>query len=247
MLNVDFCEVCNSFKDVYRYKRHWLCKDCPKTEIDKKIEEKEVNTIISKPEKFERKIKKSISITSLVKEPKVIEPRVKKVSVKSLEKKERKPLVYKKSCKNDLLKHFNKNVDEIFTSGQIIELFQGVYNYENIKNALSTLAKEGSIYSRKINLKGKIVYAIYGKNPNKIRVNIEDENRLKIKEHIIKNYPITTKQLAEHFNCSDTAITKTLKCLDNEIEKYFHMNRNFYFPKIYRIYSISEIIKKTHW
>lgn len=243
MLNADFCEVCNNFKYVYRYKKHWLCKDCSKTEIDKIIEEKEEKPKLSKPEKFKRTIKKQISITSLVKEPKVKEPKVKSLEVK----KEKKPLVYKKSCKNDLRKHFNKNVDEVFTSGQIIELFQGIYSYENIKNALSNLAKEGSIYSRKINIKGKIVYAIYGTNPNKIRVNREDESKLKIKEHILKNYPITTKQLTEYFNCSDTAITKIVKCLENEIEKYLHMNRNFYFPKIYRIYSINAIIKKTQW
>lgn len=229
MREYEFCCICKEFTSCFRYRKHWLCDQCEKSKLDEYLEDNEIDTT----PKIKIKIKGE-----------KCEPKIKKKR-KTERKPRRKTINNRKSCKNDLLDFFNANVDEVFRSYELWDKFPE-YKVKHIKNSLSTLVRENKIFSRRINIKGHIALALYSTNPDNVKKRIDEEGIKKIETYITNiNEPITTKELSKIFNISSEGIIKRLK--HTRIERFQHMNRNFYFSPEIRDRAIESILKTTKW
>lgn len=257
MREIDFCAVCRSFTDVFRYRRHWLCDDCPKSELDNKLDREDefpLQTVIytrnsrtatteappKSPPKNPRKPNKP-------KVPKAPKPPKEKVIRPKREYKKQVPKdrIYKPSCRETVIKFFQAHRGEVFRSYELWEKFPD-YLLPNIKNTLSQLVRDGFMYSRKINIGGYVKFGIYSTDASKVMEYQEEENVTQLVEYVNNNYPVTTRKLSEVFSITPEAVQKRLRKVD-EIEIFQYMNRNFYFPVQYKMESIDNILENTTW
>jgi DNA-binding PadR family transcriptional regulator len=238
MRQFEFCAVCQEFTACYRYKKEWLCDNCPKSAIDFKNDEPvEIVTVIVKPKKVYLKEKEE-------KKQKIKPEKAPKIKVEKPPKQQPRKK-YRLSCRDALMKFFYNNPDKVFKSK---EIWAEITDFEvsNIKNTLSRLVKEGFIFSRKINISGRNVYGIYSKQEILVKDYLDEESSKKLVDYIAENHPVTTKKLSEIFPISGEAITKKLKRVSS-IEIFQYMNRNFYFPVQEREKCLKMIIENTSW
>jgi hypothetical protein len=239
MREFEFCTVCREFTACYRYKREWLCDDCPKSAIDSKIDDLVEKAVIIKPKEVYLKEKQAKAKAE--KAPKVKTEKASKQPKPTKEPRKK----YRLSCRDTLIKFFYENPDKVFKSKEIWEAITD-FEVSNIKNTLSRLVKEGFIFSRKINIGGYNKYGIYSRQEILIKEYLDEENSKKLVDYIAEHHPITTKRLAEIFPISGEAITKKLKMVSS-IEIFQYMNRNFYFPVREREKCLKMIIENTTW
>lgn len=217
MRKEEFCYVCGNFTSCFRYLREWLCESCPKEKVEKL---KNVQPIAKIPVK-ETAIKPQTVRIKFDTKPKKIQHsdnRSYKLGSNILN-----------GCKYNLTNFFDENPDVVFKSHELKKLFPK-FPPRSIGNTLSRMVAEGIIYSRKISINGSTRYAIYSTNKELVEKLVDEEIKLDVVHYVHQNYPVTTKQLSNLFNISDTAVTKRIKKTQS-LKTFTYLNRNFYFPK----------------
>lgn len=258
MREVDFCTVCRSFTEVFRYRRRWLCDDCSKSELDNILDREDeqlpIQNIIytrnsrqatteapsKQPPRNPRKPSKP-RVPKNPKPPKTNIPRPKREYKKQLPKDK----LYKPSCRETVKKFFLEHRGEVFRSYELWEKFPD-FMITNVKNILSLLVRDGFIHSRKINIGGYVKFGIYSTDASKVLEYQEEENVTQLIEYINQHYPVTTRKLSEVFSITPEAVQKRLRRIDS-IEIFQYMNRNFYFPAEHKMASIDSILENTTW
>lgn len=213
LTEIEICKACGRFTETRKITGDWVCFDCVAEGMASTYKGSSTRNII--------RVKKTVD-TAVKKEKQVKnkKPKIKNSKIKKFE-----------SCKKFLRKLFLENPNKLFKSIEIYEFLENRFDQRNVSNYLSLMAKEGFIYTRRINLTGTNYYSLCSRNQALVNQLVPEETAYKYREYIIKHAPISTVELSTVFNTSFKSVSSTVsaKLLDTiGIEKVG--NKNYYYP-----------------